>query len=207
MPFRERFPITCRHILLILSDTPPRPPPSPARRNFAHGLLSGIGHPVLGFDHLFFVLVAGVLSAASGHPTRGVLAYIGAMLVGCIVVSFGTIIPLAEALIAVSLLVAGGWLAAGHRLSFSGAVALLAGFGLFHGAAFGTAITGQEGGAAPLVLIGYLIGLGFTQFLVARSAGLLSQRISTLQARLGGAMASGVGLFLCLEMIEGALLG
>jgi len=26
---------------------------------FAHGLLSGVGHPLLGFDHLFFVIAMG----------------------------------------------------------------------------------------------------------------------------------------------------
>ena len=34
---------------------------------FAHGILSGIGHPVLGFDHLFFILAAGILAAVSGY--------------------------------------------------------------------------------------------------------------------------------------------
>jgi len=25
-------------------------------QTFAHGILSGVGHPLLGFDHLFFVM-------------------------------------------------------------------------------------------------------------------------------------------------------
>ena len=30
---------------------------------FTHGVLSGIGHPLLGFDHLFFVIAMGVAAA------------------------------------------------------------------------------------------------------------------------------------------------
>ena len=34
---------------------------------FAHGVLSGIGHPVLGFDHLFFVALVGVAALYTGR--------------------------------------------------------------------------------------------------------------------------------------------
>lgn len=30
---------------------------------FMHGLLSGVGHPVIGLDHLAFIVAAGVLGA------------------------------------------------------------------------------------------------------------------------------------------------
>lgn len=33
---------------------------------FADGLLSGVGHPVLGFDHLFFVIAVGVAAVLAG---------------------------------------------------------------------------------------------------------------------------------------------
>ena len=41
---------------------------------FRHGVLSGLGHPVLGFDHLFFVLAAGLAAGLAGIATRGVLS-------------------------------------------------------------------------------------------------------------------------------------
>jgi len=34
---------------------------------FSHGVLSGIGHPILGFDHLFFILIVGVAAVFSGR--------------------------------------------------------------------------------------------------------------------------------------------
>ena len=34
---------------------------------FAHGLLSGIGHPMLGFDHLFFIALIGIAALYTGY--------------------------------------------------------------------------------------------------------------------------------------------
>lgn len=129
------------------------------------------------------------------------------MLLGTLAVSLGATVPVAEAMIALSLVAVGGTLAAGRFASKTTAVWLFAGFGLFHGAAFGGSIAGQEGSVGLPVLLGYLIGLGAVQWLIARGAGALAQRASAMQVQLGGAMAAGVGVFLCLEMIEGVILG
>ncbi|MGB0926172.1 MAG: HupE/UreJ family protein, partial [Pikeienuella sp.] len=43
---------------------------------FAHGVLSGIGHPLLGFDHLFFVLAVGVAALFTGRALTAPLAFI-----------------------------------------------------------------------------------------------------------------------------------
>ncbi|MCP4331812.1 MAG: hypothetical protein GY785_04090 [Gammaproteobacteria bacterium] len=34
---------------------------------FAHGLMSGFGHPILGFDHLFFVTSVGIIAIFTRH--------------------------------------------------------------------------------------------------------------------------------------------
>ena len=47
---------------------------------FGDGLLSGIGHPILGFDHLFFVALVGVAALYTGRRFAAPAAYIGAML-------------------------------------------------------------------------------------------------------------------------------
>ena len=91
------------------------------------------------------------------------------------------------------------------------ALPVLAGFGLFHGSAFGEAIAGQEGGAGAEVLLGYLLGLGVTQYAVAIGAGLAALRLSRGEAsapaaRIMGAMVAGAGLLLALEAAEGPAL-
>ena len=177
---------------------------------FAHGLLSGVGHPVLGFDHLLFVAVAGVAAALAGVRWAGPAAYVAAMLAGCALMAAGLGLPAKEAVIAVSLLVVGGLVASGRAVGAPATLALLAAFGAFHGSAFGEAIAGQEGGAGGAVLGGYLLGLGVTQYALALAAGLAVTRAlgamapAAPGARVAGALAAGAGLLLVLETAEGA---
>lgn len=179
---------------------------------FDHGLLSGVGHPILGFDHLFFVLAVGLAARLAGVARLGPLAYIAAMLVGCAAQYSGFEFALREPMIALSLLVVGGVLAVGRAPSPTTLIALFAGFGLFHGAAFASSIAAQEGGVSGMVLAGYLIGLGGVQYLLALLAGNLGAKAlqsgptGAAPARMVGAAVAGVGLFLCLEALEGPLL-
>lgn len=178
---------------------------------FTHGLASGIGHPVLGFDHLFFVAAMGIAALFTGRRLLTPAAYIGAMLVGTALMYAGIAMPVAETVIVVSLIVIGGIILSGRALGTTAAIAIFATFGLFHGSAFGGSIAGQEGGVGGAVLLGYLIGLGVIQYLIAVGAGWLVSKLgatdaTAINARLGGAMVAGVGVFLALESLEGPLL-
>ncbi|MDF0602958.1 HupE/UreJ family protein [Psychromarinibacter sp. C21-152] len=179
---------------------------------FAHGLLSGVGHPVLGFDHLFFVAIVGVAALFTASRFAAPAAYIAAMLAGCGLMYAGIALPMQEAVIALSLLVLGGVVLSGRALGTTAALALFAGFGLFHGSAFGGAIAAQEGGVGGAVLVGYLLGLGVIQYAIAIAAGWVAEKVlgateaSAVNARLAGAVVAGVGLFLTLEAAEGPLL-
>ena len=113
---------------------------------FADGLLSGIGHPLLGFDHLFFVIAVGLAAAYTGFQRSAPAAYIAAMAIGFLMMSFGTGLPVKETIIALSLLIVGGIVASGRALNLIPALVLFAGFGLFHGSAFGDSIASQEAG-------------------------------------------------------------
>ena len=104
---------------------------------FAHGLLSGAGHPVLGFDHLFFVALMGVAALFTARRLATPLAYIGAMLVGTLAISSGVVLPGIEFVVALSLLALGAIVLSGRALGMSATLVVFAGFGLFHGAAFG----------------------------------------------------------------------
>lgn len=178
---------------------------------FSHGLLSGIGHPLLGFDHLFFVIAVGIAALYTGAARLAPAAYIGAMLVGCLMMSFGVGMPFKEVVIGLSLLALGFIVLSGRALSLPAAMALFAVFGLFHGSAFGEAIAGQESGVGGAVQIGYLIGLGVVQYAIAIAAGWLLKTVwnateaATANARVAGAIVAGIGVFLTLENIEGAV--
>ena len=176
---------------------------------FAHGVLSGVGHPLLGFDHLFFVLAVGVAALFTGRALTAPLAFIAAMLVGVFLVVGGIQLPMVEPVIALSLLVLGGLVARGKALTAPIAMAIFAALGVFHGWAFGGSLAGQEGGASAAVLVGYLLGLAAIQYAIAVGFGLVVAKVwnaktaDAISARLSGAVVAGVGAFLVLEVAEG----
>lgn len=178
---------------------------------FAHGLLSGVGHPLLGFDHLFFVLAMGVAALFTARRYAAPAAYIVAMIAGCALMYAGVALPLTETVIVASLLVMGGIVLSGKALSATSAIVFFAAFGLFHGSAFGGSIAGQEGGVGGGVLLGYFLGLAALQYGMAIAAGWAAEKLmgateaSNINARLAGAMVAGVGVFLALEIVEGPI--
>jgi len=179
---------------------------------FTHGLLSGVGHPLLGFDHLFFVALAGIAAVFTGRKLLAPLAYIAAMAGGCLVTAVWTSVPASELMIAISLLVLGSMLLSGRQFDLNTVLLTFAGFGIFHGAALGESLASQETGFGAQVLIGYLLGLGIIQYAIALAAGWVCanlwkvSRENAIQPRLAGAMVAGAGLYLTLEHLEGSLL-
>jgi len=177
---------------------------------FAHGMLSGVGHPMLGFDHLFFVALVGIAAIYTGRRFAAPVAFIAAMLLGTLLSSFGIAMPATEPMIIVSLLALGGIVAAGRNMSAAQTGALFALAGMFHGSAFGGSIASQEIAVGGSVLIGYLLGLGITQYLIAIAAGWVALTLwkateaTAVSARMSGAFVAGMGVFLALETIEGA---
>ncbi len=176
---------------------------------FADGLLSGVGHPLLGFDHLFFVALVGIAAIYTKQRFISPMVYIVAMLFGCYAMSTGIGLPAKEVIIGLFLLTLGAVVPSGKALGLLPAIAIFAGFGLFHGSAFGDALASQEAGIGGQVLIGYLVGLSAIQYAIALGAGWLVANVlgaltaQAIQARLAGAVVAGVGLFLTLENVEG----
>ena len=131
------------------------------------GLLSGLAHPVIGPDHLAFLLAAALLAAWSGiRGWRGAwlaLAFVGAGAIGTLLRRPGVELPLVEAGVALTLLVVAVALlwqrrsAASSALVFALVFALVSG-GL-HGWAYGEAVLGAE--AAPIGA--YLFALAMMQ--------------------------------------------
>lgn len=210
-PFRRRAAFCGAALAMTLGGALPAAAHHPlggqAMRGFSDGLLSGLGHPVLGFDHLFFVLAVGIAARLGPAPLLAPLAYLAAMASGVALVAIGGGLPFVEPMVLGSLMMAGGLLAAGRRLP----LLLAAGFGLFHGAAFGEAMAGVEA-ARDSVLAGYLLGLLSVQWALAVLAGAGAARLLSITrpgaqgARLIGAGIAGAGVVLALEAGEGATL-
>ena len=177
---------------------------------FTHGMLSGIGHPVLGFDHLFFVALVGIAAVYTGRALMAPAAFIITMLLGTLAMSNGIALPAIEPMIVLSLIVLGYLVASGRAMALPVALGLFAFAGIFHGSAYGGAIAEQEAAVGGSVMIGYLLGLGITQYLISIASGMVAVKIwnateaSAIQPRLAGAVVGGMGLFLGLETIEGA---
>lgn len=177
---------------------------------FADGVLSGVGHPLLGFDHLFFVVLVGIAAVYTGRALVAPLAYLAAMAVGVLLMTYAVALPGIEAMIGLSLLVLGGIVLSGRALRMPIALALFSVAGLFHGSAFGEAMAAAEAGAATQVLAGYLLGLSALQYALSIGAGWVALNVwkasesTAIEARLAGAVVAGVGLFLTLETLEGA---
>ena len=174
------------------------------------GVLSGVGHPILGFDHLFFVIAVGIAAVFTGRALTAPLGFVAGMLGGCALILAGVTLPLVELAIAASLVIAGTILMSGKALSTPVCMVLFGALGLFHGWAYGETLTGQEAGMGAGVIAGYLVGLAVTQWAIAVGAGWAVSRLietvsaSEIQPRLAGGLVAGAGAFLVLEFAEGA---
>lgn len=168
------------------------------------GLVSGLAHPVIGLDHLAFILAAGLFAAVAGMSLFAPLLFVAGSLVGVGLHLMLLDLPAAEIVIAASVL-AGGWLLArgraveSHMLVF----ALFLVVGVFHGYAFGEAIVGSE----QTPLIAYLAGLAAIQSAIALGVYFLVRSrgwaVEATQPRLAGAAIVGVGI----TFLAGQLVG
>lgn len=173
-----------------------------------HGLISGLAHPVIGLDHLAFVVLIGLAAALAGRSMMGPVAFIGATLAGTAVHLAGVALPLAELVIMASVVVMGALLVAGRQVAGPVALAGFAVAGIFHGWAYGEAVVG----ATPMPIFAYLLGFGMIQFAIAAGVAvvagkMLTQEVGQMQARLAAAVCMGVGLAFLFETVEHMILG
>ena len=144
--------------------------------NFWQGFGSGLAHPVIGIDHLAFVVAAGLLAVTKRQGIWIPIAFVVAALAGTGLHLMSVNLPAAEVLIAASVLVFGILL----TLPQSPNVALMIGLGalagIFHGYAYGESIVGAE--VNPLVA--YLAGFTVIQLGIA----LLAAKVGQLAIRM-----------------------
>jgi urease accessory protein len=160
------------------------------------GLLSGLAHPVLGLDHLAFVVAAGLIAALHRRGVFIPIAFVAASLIGTGVHRLALDLPAPELGISVSVLLMGALLfASPQRLPI--VLLLASAAGIFHGYAYGESIVGAE--MTPLWA--YLLGLALVQLVIGLSTRsvfhIVARRtpdIESLTLRWAGLVLCGIGL-------------
>ena len=154
------------------------------------GLVSGIGHPLLGPDHLLFLLAISFIGLK--RPIAWILPMLAIGLGGSLISQFiplpDAVAPWAEALVSLSL-VAEGFIA----LSVAPATWLLPLFGL-HGFLLGSTIVGAEPTPLLTYFLGLLIGQGVLLALVCSSSKTVINRLGEQGRRLGAGIWIGIGI-------------
>jgi len=176
--------------------------------SFGTGLLSGLAHPVIGLDHLAFVIGVGLAAAFAPNRLLSPLAFVLGTLAGCGLLLADVALPIPELVISASGVLIGAMILSGRSFASALWLALFAVAGLFHGWAYGQSIVGAE--TTPL--LAYLIGFAAVQFAVAVGVMWLTRQVwragspQALQVRLAGAVVAGIAFTFLFENVESLLL-
>jgi urease accessory protein len=167
---------------------------------FGEGILSGLGHPVIGIDHFAAVVAIGCLAAAHRAGAALAVACVVAMMGGVAVHLNAVSVPADELMVALSVIGLGAILLSRREISRAAALPLFVLVGLVHGYALGESIYGAE--RTPLAA--YLIGLALIQSAVALGAMGIARTLihkDAMKLRLIGAGIAGIGLAVLMQQI------
>ncbi|MCD0417404.1 HupE/UreJ family protein [Rubrivivax sp. JA1024] len=161
----------------------------------SEGAAAGFAHPFLGLDHLLAMVAVGLWAASLGGRARWLVpgSFIALMTFGAIGGASGLALPAVEPMIALSVIALGVLVALAVRVPTGAAAAVVAVFGVFHGAAHGAEMPAL---ASPLAY-----GLGFVAATaLLHGAGLalggLRSRLPTFRLAGGAIALAGVVLAL-----------
>ena len=143
-----------------------------APRSVLGGFFSGLAHPVIGPDHLAFILAVGIIAAAFAKGGIFPVVFLSTSMAGCVLRLTGVTVAGGEVAAAVTVVAAGVFLAVDRKVRRSRLVVGLALAGAFHGYAYGESIVGAE----PTPIFGYLLGLAMIQYAVAMGAFAVARR-------------------------------
>ena len=126
----------------------------------AAGLLSGLVHPISGFDHVLAMVAVGIWGAQLGQPAIWALpvTFPMVMALGGMLGLLGVPLPGVEIGIGLSALLLGLVVAFEHRPGLVVAGALVAFFAIFHGHAHGAELPDGQNGL--LYSIGFVVATG-----------------------------------------------
>jgi urease accessory protein len=160
------------------------------------GLLSGLAHPVLGLDHLAFVVAAGLIAALHRRGVFIPVVFVAASLAGTGVHLLAFDLPASEWMVSSSVLFIGALLVARTR-SLPVVVLLASAAGILHGYAYGQSIVGAEMTPLSAYLLGLLIvqlAIGLSTLRVFQVAARTTPDMGIATLRWAGLVVCGVGL-------------
>jgi urease accessory protein len=157
-------------------------------QTFLQGLLSGLGHPVIGVDHLAAIVGVGILAALAGRSAAVVLAFSVAVIAGVGLHLAKLDLPASELFVGLTTLLIGALVIARQSMGAGLAVLLFAVAGVVHGYALGESIVGAE--ASPLTA--YLLGLLVIQTAIGVSVYAAVRGLARWPARTAGLTVAGV---------------
>ena len=158
-------------------------------KTFMEGLLSGVGHPLIGVDHAAFIVASGFFLALVDRGLVGILMLIGGTLVGAAMHLLGIDVPGGEVGIALSVILIGALVIAQRKIELTWMAAGLAIAGVLHGHAYAESIFGAE----PEPLGAYLVGFSFIQLAVAATAYWIHRRIIAVRETWAKPVSVGLG--------------
>jgi urease accessory protein len=165
------------------------------------GVLSGIGHPLIGLTHLLFMLGIGLLFALRpGVVVSRVMLFLAATWMGALGQLIGLDIPALEQMMALGIVVAGLMLVWRRGAVLSCVLVLSAAAGTLHGFAYAEDIVGARTGP----LLGYFFGFTLIQGLVLLSTVMAARKLMRGHADnlvrlwewVGGGILAGLGVLL-----------
>jgi urease accessory protein len=168
-------------------------------RTLFEGLASGLAHPVIGPDHLAFLVVAALLVAAFARSARFLvpLIFVAATIAGTTIHLRATDLPMVETMVSLSVLAGAILLLRGHGSAFVLGM-LFAVSGLLHGYAYGESIIGAE--SPPL--LAYLLGFAVIQYLLIVGG---AHAVDAISRRSPGARRFAVRVGASFAMLTGAV--
>ena len=169
------------------------------------GLLSGITHPVLGLDHLTFMVAIGLAAALAPASLLIIACFVAASLAGTVVHAANFDFAYSEQLVAISVILAGLLLLTGYgsKRSIWLPFALLA--GLVHGYAFGETILWANldvTAAYTAGVLGVLVAITVAIMLVISKVLKVSDAQS-IPVRAAGGVFAMIGIYLLIGLLHG----
>lgn len=141
--------------------------------NFFEGFLSGLAHPVIGVDHLAFIIAIGLVAALKPQGWLIPIAFVSSAMLGTGIHLLGVSLPVVELIVSASILLFGILLAIKNSPNVLMMLSLSAVAGLFHGYAYGEAIFGAQ----TTALVAYLCGFTVIQLVISGAAFFVGQKV------------------------------
>ncbi|HEY9701753.1 MAG TPA: HupE/UreJ family protein [Allocoleopsis sp.] len=161
--------------------------------NFFEGFMSGVGHPIIGFDHLTFIVSVGLFAAIKSQGIFIPISFILSAMVGTGLHLAQLSMPGVELFVSGSILLFGILLVLKEQPNTLIITGLTAIAGLFHGYAYGESIFGAE--MTPL--LAYLLGFSFIQLMIILGVFWLTKNLVSRQFTSGNNILQSSGFVIC----------